>query len=63
MPKLAPVIFFKVKGSSGSHSPAMAAANIAVVPFKMDANPLSICVCPQNINENGMALFSAPITK
>ncbi len=29
---------------STSNSPATTAANMAVVPFKMEANPLSICV-------------------
>jgi hypothetical protein len=63
MPKLAPPIFLAVKGSSRSNKPATTAPNIAVVPFKIDASPLSICVCPQIIRENGMALLSAPITR
>ena len=42
---------------------ATTAPIIAVVTFKMDASPLEIWVCPQKISENGITLFSTPITK
>ena len=34
---------------------------IAVVPFKIEAKPLSMTVCPHEIRENGITLFKIPI--
>jgi len=41
---------------------ARAKVIIAVVPFRIEANPLSIWVCPHAMSEKGMALFKKPIT-
>ena len=60
--KINPTLFNDVKRSSLKNIDAKANVIIAVVPFKIEANPLSIWVCPQAIRENGIALFKKPMT-
>ena len=60
--KINPTLFNDVKRSSLKNIDAKANVIIAVVPFKIEANPLSIWVCPHAIRVNGTALFKKPIT-
>ena len=60
--KINPTLFNDVKRSSLKNIDAKANVIIAVVPFKIEAKPLSIWVCPQAIRVNGIALFKKPMT-
>jgi len=57
-----PTLLINESRSSLKTIDASAKVIIAVVPFRIEANPLSIWVCPHAISEKGMALFKKPIT-
>jgi hypothetical protein len=57
-----PILLTNESRSSLNTNDARAKVIIAVVPFRIEANPLSIWVCPHAISEKGMALFKKPIT-
>ena len=62
-PRRTPATRFAVSLSSARKIAATTMPKKAVVAFRMEARPLSISVWPHVISVNGIALFSAPMTK
>ena len=54
--------FLRDRRSSLKSIAAKTKVKIAVLPLSIEARPLSIWVCPHAIIENGMILFSMPMT-
>ena len=62
-PIITPITLCGESRSSFSIMPATITPVTPVAPLSILERPEVICVCPQNINEKGIALLSVPMTR